>query len=95
MFVIISIMRTMIIYHPKSEFVGLVEDFKHEFEGRHPDYKVELVSLETVEGSDMAKLYDVVRYPAILVAAGDGSLQKMWQDRPFPMIDEVFSYASR
>jgi hypothetical protein len=94
-FAIISVMRTIILYHPNSEFVGLAEDFKHEFQSRHPDYKVEFVSLETVEGSEMAKLYDVVRYTAILVVAEGGGLQKMWQDRPFPLIDEVFAYASR
>jgi hypothetical protein len=37
----------------------------------------------------------VVRYPAILVVAEGGGLQKMWQDRPWPLIDEVFAYASR
>jgi len=88
-------MRTVILYHPQSEFAGLAEDFKREFETRHPETKVELLSLETVPGSEMAQLYDIVRYPAILVVAGDGSLQKMWQDRPWPLIDEVFAYASR
>jgi hypothetical protein len=43
----------------------------------------------------MAQLYDVVRYPAILVIDNDGRLQKFWQDQPFPLIDEVYSYASR
>jgi hypothetical protein len=45
-----------------------------------------------VEGSDMAKLYDVVRYPAILAVADDGSLQRLWQDRPWPLMDEVSPY---
>lgn len=88
-------MRTIILYHPNSEFAGTAEDFKREFETRHPDYKVELVSLENREGSEMAQLYEVVRYPAILVIGADGRLQKLWQDQPFPLIDEVFAYASR
>jgi hypothetical protein len=87
-------MRTVILYHPNQEFAGLAEDFKRDFEHRHPDTKVELVSLETVEGSEMAKLYDVVRYPAILVVAEGGGLQKMWQDQPLPLMDEVFGYSS-
>jgi hypothetical protein len=41
----------------------------------------------------MAKLYGVVRYPAILVVANDGSLQKFWQDRPWPLMDEVAAYS--
>jgi hypothetical protein len=41
----------------------------------------------------MAKLYDIVRYPAILAVANDGSLQKMWQDMPWPLMDEVAAYS--
>lgn len=86
-------MRTVILYHPNAEFAGLVEDYKRDFEQRHPDRKVELVSLDEVKGDEMAKLYDVVRYPAILVIANDGQLQKLWQDQPFPLMDEVASYS--
>ena len=87
-------MRTVILYHPQAEFAGLVQDFKREFEQRHQDRKVDLMSLDTTEGSEMAKLYDVVRYPAILVIASDGQLQKLWQDRPFPLMDQVAAYSA-
>ena len=87
-------MRAVILYHPKSEQAAPAENFKREFESRHHGKKIELVSLETVEGSEMAKLYDIVRYPAILVIALDGSLQKLWQDQPWPLMDEVYSYSS-
>jgi hypothetical protein len=87
-------MKVVILYHPESEFVGVVEDFKRDFESRHQDKKVELISLETVEGANMAELYDVVRYPAILVMTSDGKLQKFWQDQPFPLMDEVAAYSS-
>lgn len=87
-------MRTVILYHPDAEFAGLVQDFRREFEQRHQDRKIDLVSLDTTEGSEMAKLYDVVRYPAILVIASDGQLQKLWQDRPFPLMDQVAAYSA-
>ena len=86
-------MRTLILYHPKQEFAGLAEDFKHDFEARHQDRKIELISLETTDGAEMAELYDIVRYPAILVTADNGQLQKAWQDKPFPLIDEVAAYS--
>jgi hypothetical protein len=86
-------MRTAIVYHPNQEFAGVVEDFKRDFESRHPDKKVELVSLETVEGAELAKLYDVVRYPAILVISESGNLQKLWQNQPLPLMDEVAAYS--
>lgn len=86
-------MRIVILYHPNSEFAGKAEDFKRDFEAKYSDKKVELVSLETIEGAEMAKLYDVVRYPAILVVSGENRLQKFWQDQPFPLVDEVAAYA--
>jgi len=85
--------RTVILYHPNSEFAGLAEDFKRDYENRHYGHKVELISLETVEGAEMAKVYDVVRYPAILAIKDDGSLLKFWQDQPWPPLDEVAAYA--
>lgn len=88
-------MRIVILYHPNSEFAGKVEDFRRDFEAKYSDKKVELVSLETVQGADMAKLYDVTQYPAILVLSGEGHLQKFWQDQPFPLIDEIAAYATQ
>jgi hypothetical protein len=87
-------MRLIILYHPAGEFVGLAEDYKRDFENRYQDRKFEMLSLESVEGAEMAKLYDVVRYPAILSIAGDGSLQKLWQDQPWPLMDEVYAYSA-
>ncbi len=86
-------MRTVVLYHPNAEFAGMVQDYKRDFENRHPDRKIELISLEETAGSELAKLYDVVRYPAILVIASDGQLQKLWQDRPFPLMDQVAAYS--
>jgi hypothetical protein len=91
----IMLMRTVILYHPNAEFAGMAEDYKRDFEKRHQDKKIELVSLETVEGAEMAKLYDVVRYPAILAIGPDSSLQKLWQDQPWPLMDEVSAYATQ
>lgn len=86
-------MRICILYHPRTEQQGPAEDYKRDFEARFSGQKIELVSLDTVEGAELAKLYDVVRYPAILVITDDGQLQKLWQDRPWPLFDEVFAYA--
>jgi hypothetical protein len=85
--------RTVILYHPNAEFAGLAEDYKRDFERRHGDRKVELISLDEAKGAEMAELYDVVRYPAVLVIASDGQLQKLWQDQPFPLMDEVAAYS--
>lgn len=87
-------MKVVILYHPNAEFAGLAQDYTKDYHRRHPDRpEFELISLDTVEGSEMARLYDVVRYPAILALANDGSLQKLWQDQPWPLMDEVSAYS--
>lgn len=85
-------MKVVILYHPKEEYAGLCEDYKRDFERRYPGKTIKMVSLDTVEGAQMAKLYDVTRYPAILAIENDGSLQKLWQDLPWPLMDEVSAY---
>ena len=86
-------MKAVILYHPNQEFAGLAEDYAKEFHKRHEDKKIELISLDTTEGSEMARLYDVVRYPAILAISEDGALLKFWQDQPWPLMDEVSAYS--
>lgn len=79
------------LYHPNSEFTTAMEAFAKDFKERYGT-EVEMISLETVEGSELAKLYGIVTYPAILVTRNDGQLSKAWEGTPFPMIDNVAGY---
>lgn len=88
-------MKVLILYRPMSEHSRLVEEFIHDYQTRHESHHLEIVSLDTREGSAMASLYDVMQYPAIMVMQADGSVQKIWQGGPpLPMMDEVASYAN-
>ncbi|OGL35415.1 hypothetical protein A3F65_01555 [Candidatus Saccharibacteria bacterium RIFCSPHIGHO2_12_FULL_47_16b] len=84
-------MRVVILYHEHSEHGGVVADFQREFE-RYKAKKVELVSLETIEGADLASLYGVNQYPAVLAMSDNGSLIRMWQGLPLPLMDELSYY---
>jgi hypothetical protein len=84
-------MKISILYHPDSEFARSVEEYATIFE-RERGTKIDLVSLETVEGAEMAKLYDIVRYPAVLAIADNGQIQKAWQGEMLPIKDEVAGY---
>ncbi len=84
-------MRVVILYHEHSEHGGYVTDFVAEFE-RYKGKKMELISLDSVEGDDLARLYGVDRYPAILVMSENGSLQRLWQGLPLPLMDELSYY---
>jgi hypothetical protein len=85
-------MRIVALYHPKSDHAGRVEDYAHEYHRFRPSREIELLSLDTKEGWTTASLYEVVRYPAILVLTDTGELQQLWQDQQLPLMNEIDSY---
>ncbi len=86
-------MRVVILYHPDSEQAGKVHDYvkSHDLRGEKPR-QVELVSLETKPGAELAKLYDVTNYPATLAIADDGKLLRLWQSGQLPLMDDLDFY---
>lgn len=89
-------MKVVILYHPNSEHERTVLDYVRDyrmFKGQ--DKNIELRSLETVEGAKTAKLYDVVRYPAVLALADDGHMLKLWQEELMPLMNELDSYSGQ
>lgn len=87
-------MRLVILYRPNSEFARMVEEYARDFE-KNRGHSLELISLETVEGANIAKLYDIVRYPALLAMRDDGQLLKNWEGDGLPLMDEVAGYTNR
>lgn len=87
-------MKIVVLYRPNSEHARTVEDYVRDFQSRHPGPKLEIISLDTREGSATAALYDIVQYPAFLAIQNDGYVQKMWEGNDLPMMDEVASYAT-
>jgi hypothetical protein len=86
-------MKVLILYRPNSEHGRLIEEFIHEYQVRHQADHLEVLSIDTREGSATATLYDIMQYPAILVLQTDGYVQKIWQGESLPLMDEVASYA--
>ncbi|MDB5160999.1 MAG: hypothetical protein JWO96_379 [Candidatus Saccharibacteria bacterium] len=86
-------MRVVFLYRPKTEAEGKVLDYVREYKMRHPNVAPELISLDTREGDDMARLYGVYSYPAILAISRDGSLQQMWQEQQLPLMQDLDAYA--
>jgi hypothetical protein len=87
-------MKVVVLYRPNSEHARSVEEYVRDFQQRHSVPKLEIISIDTREGSATATLYDVVQYPAFLVIQNDGYVQKMWEGDPLPMMDEIASYAN-
>ncbi len=86
-------MKVLILYRPNSEHARLVEEFIRDFQSRHQSDHLEVLNLDTREGSSTASLYDIVQYPAILVVQDFGRLQKSWEGEQLPLMEEVASYA--
>ena len=85
-------MKVIVLYHPYSEEARIIEEFARDF-ARQRGHEIELASLESRDGSATASLYDIVRYPAMIVLTDDGRMQKYWdaQDLP-PLMDELAGY---
>jgi hypothetical protein len=87
-------MKLLILYRPNSEYAREVEsfvrDFQHQFESGK---KIELMSVDTREGSAEASLYDIFSFPAILALADDGAVLNSWVGMPLPLMNDVAGYA--
>jgi hypothetical protein len=86
-------MKVVVLYRPNSDHGRTVDEYIENFKSRVSDQRIEVLSIDTREGSSMATLYDIVRYPAIMVLRSDGAMQKAWEGIELPLIDEVQSYA--
>jgi hypothetical protein len=89
-------MKLIILYRPNSEHATEVETYARDLEHTHDEMarRMELVSVDTREGSSMASLYDILNYPALLAVADNGSLLNSWVGQPLPLMDEVAGYAT-
>jgi hypothetical protein len=84
-------MRALVFYRRESQSASLADRFAHDFE-RTTGQKLELLDVDTPEGTDLARLHDIVQYPAIIVIDSDGKLQNSWQGEDLPLIDNVAGY---
>lgn len=89
-----QVVKLVILYRPDSEHSRDVESFVRDFQRQYEvGKKIEVLSVNTRDGSATASLYDVMSYPAILALANDGSVLNMWQGLPMPLMNEVAGYA--
>lgn len=84
-------MKVVVLYRPNSDHARIVEDFAADL-GRRYDARIDLISLDTRDGSSTASLYDIMQYPAVLALTNDGQLIKDWQGTNLPLMNEVSYY---
>lgn len=87
-------MKVLVLYRPNSEFARRVEEFVHDLKTRNDldDRHLEVMDIDSREGSATASLYDIMTNPSVLVVGDDGSYVKSWEGDDLPMLDEVAGY---
>jgi hypothetical protein len=84
-------MKVVILYRSNSEHEQSVREFEHEYTHR-TGRQLALMDLNTKEGAELAELYDIVMYPAILATTEGGAMLQLWQGEPLPLMNEVMYY---
>lgn len=81
-------MKAVILYRSQSDHERSVNDYMRDFE--HQTGKtIEALDVEQQEGQELAQLYDIMQYPAVIARAEDGSLIKVWSDGQLPLMNEL------
>jgi hypothetical protein len=87
-------MKIVVLYRPNSEQEGKAQDYARDYKQLR-NRELNLVSLDTVEGDNMAKVYDITQYPAFLAIKDDGQLEQMWQGETLPLMNELDYYMTQ
>jgi len=85
-------MKAVILYKPNTELDTSVNQYVREF-ARETGRSIALVDSDSVQGIEIAKMYDILRTPAIVVFRDDGSLIQSWLERDkWPTVSELSFY---
>lgn len=85
-------MKVVVLYRPNSEYGTTVEQYARDFL-RRTSRAIELLDVDSIEGTRLAELYDVVSYPTVIDIDNDGQLVSSWAaTETMPLIDEVSAY---
>jgi hypothetical protein len=84
-------MKVTILYRSNSEQERSVKEFEIEY-ARRTGRQLAVCDLNTQEGVDIAELYGIVQYPAVLATAEDGAMLQLWQGNTLPLMNEVMYY---
>ena len=84
-------MKVVVLYRSQTEHERAVLEFERDYH-MQTGRDLTLIDLNTKEGADLAELYDIVRYPALLARSNDGELLQLWQGEILPLIRDVTFY---
>ena len=83
--------NVVLLYHPNTEDEVFVRDITYNYK-HQTGRELPLISLDSVEGAEIAKLYGIERYPAIVARTDYGDMIHLWQADELPMVQEIAFY---
>ncbi|MCA9348693.1 hypothetical protein KC878_00940 [Candidatus Saccharibacteria bacterium] len=83
-------MRVYLFYRSHTENEPVIRDFMHDLKGRGEN-DIQLMDLNTRDGSSLASLYDVMQTPSLLVTSDDGQVVNLSQGT-LPLANDVSYY---
>ncbi len=84
-------MKTLLFYRPNSEHETQVLSYLRDFQQR-TGKELPTVDVDSREGIDLCRLYDVIKYPTIVAVDNDGRELQRWDGDMLPQISEVSYY---
>ena len=84
-------MRVLCLYRPNTDTERPVLELQMSLR-RIYNSELELVSVDGVEGSRLAELYDIWQFPAFIAVDSSGTLLKSWSDGTVPLLNELIYY---
>lgn len=83
-----------LLWRPNSEHATEVEKFERFLKQRYPEFELEKVDVDSKQGSRLVELYDLPRYPAIIVTDERGHPLQSWQGK-LPTISDLTYWANQ
>ncbi|MEO5950437.1 MAG: hypothetical protein ABIQ04_03225 [Candidatus Saccharimonadales bacterium] len=84
-------MKALIVYKNESDHARAVLDYLRDFE-RQTGHKLDTIDPDSVSGSELCRVYDIVEYPTIVAMSDEGMALNSWRGLPLPTISEVSYY---
>ena len=84
-------MKAMIFYRTHSEHERMVDEYVRDF-ARHTGKELPAVDVNSRDGTYLAQLYDIVKFPSIIAVDDQGQMLQTWDSDMLPRFDEVSFY---
>ena len=94
---ILEHMKVLVLYRPNSEHARTVEIFLHDLQKQHDvdQSSLQILDVDSREGIELARIYDIMSTPAIVVTDNSGGYVHSWVGEELPLMRDVAAYSQQ